>query len=223
MTPQPTDRVWRYMSFAKLVWMLQKKRLWFSRADLLDDKWEVMIDTPQLNSIITSRPPSISAEQVIEQTGSEVKARREQTFINCWTSSEHENHALWRIYCPSPESVAIQTTLDRLKNSIGLPVLKVSYGPHEANGTLPDTLKLVTQKRPMFAYEQETRIVYVKDFSDGEHPERKTIGVEVGWDPEYTSRTSGPILKHSFGSPRLLKKLFADWHQNFVIGSGIPK
>ncbi len=184
MAPEEAVRVWRYMSFAKLVWMLQNKQLWFSRADLLGDKWEVMVDGPQLNSIINSRPANISAEQVVEQIRSEVKARREQTFLSCWTVSEHENHALWRIYCPSSESVAIRTTLDRLKNSIPLPILKVSYGPHEASGRLPETLELATQKRPMFAYEQETRIVLVKDYGDREHPGRTTFGVGVGWDPE---------------------------------------
>ena len=36
----------------------------------------------------------------------------------------------------------------------------------------------------MFAYEQEVRIVLEQDVSDPKHPDRKTIGVEVGWDPE---------------------------------------
>ena len=185
MTLAPTTHVWRYMSFAKLVWTLQKKQLWLSSAELLDDKWEVMLDIQQLNSIINNRPASLSADEIIDRTARLVKARRKQTFINCWSASEHESHALWRIFCPSSESVAIQTTLERLKKSVGgLPVLEVSYGPHETKGELPDINKLVTQKRPMFAYEQEVRIVLVSDFSNREHPDRITLGAGIDWDPE---------------------------------------
>ncbi len=184
MTLDPNISVWRYMSFAKLVWMLQMKQLWLSSAELMDDKWEVMLDTPQLNSIINNRPESLSAEQIIDNTAKTIKALRKQTFINCWSASEHESHALWRVFCPSSESVAIQTTLGRLKKSVGLPVLEVSYGPHETNGALTDIKKVVAQKRPMFAYEQEVRIVLVRDLSDHEHPERRTIGAGIDWDPE---------------------------------------
>lgn len=184
MTLQPGTRVWRYMSFAKLVWMLQNKQLWLSSAELLDDKWEVMLDGPQLNTIINKRPTSVSAEAARDRAAKIVTTLRKQTFINCWTASEHESHALWRIYCPSPEGVAIQTTLDRLRKSVGLPVLEVKYGPHGADGTTPDVGRLVAQKRPMFAYEQEVRIVLVRDLDDAKHPDRRTIGTGLEWDPE---------------------------------------
>jgi hypothetical protein len=184
MTLDPKTRVWRYMSFAKLVWMLQNKQLWLSSVELLEDKWELVLDTSQLNSIINNRPASLSAEQVIDWTAKVVKARRKQTFVNCWTASQHESHALWRIYCPSSESVAIQTTLGRLKKSVPLPVLEVAYSPYEANGTLPDIQQLATQKRPMFEYEQEVRIILVRDFSDPKHPDSKTVGAGIDWDPE---------------------------------------
>src|SRR6185503_11251356 len=62
MTLQPNTRVWRYMSFAKFVSLFQKKQLWLANAKLLGDKWEVMPDTSQINSIINNRPSSMSAE-----------------------------------------------------------------------------------------------------------------------------------------------------------------
>lgn len=184
MTLQPNIRVWRYMSFAKFVSILQRKRLWLSSAELLDDKWEVMLDSSQLNYIINKRPSSLTAEAALEQIAKIVKVHRKQTFINCWTASEHESHALWRLFCPSPEGVAIQTTFDRLKKSVPVPVLEVTYGTHETDDMTPDVSKLVTQKRPMFAYEQEVRIVLEHDYSDLGPPERKMIGTELDWDPE---------------------------------------
>lgn len=184
MELQANTRVWRYMSFAKFVWMLQMKQLWLSNAELLDDKWEMMLDSSQLNSVINKRPESLSPETVVERAAEIVRMARKQTFINCWSASEHESHALWRIFCPSSEGVAIQTTLGRLKKSVGLPVLEVTYYPHELDGSTVDISKLVTQKRPMFAYEQEVRIVLVRDFTDSAHPDRKIIGAGLDWDPE---------------------------------------
>lgn len=184
MTLPPTIRVWRYMSFAKLVWMLQQKQLWLSSAEQLEDKWEIMPHGPQLNTIINDRPPSVSAAEAMDKAAQDVAEFRKQTFINCWTACEHESHALWRIYCPSAEGVAIQTTLKRLRESVGLPILEVSYGPPEADSIATTAETLAAQKRPMFAYEQEIRIVLVKDLDDPDHPERRTIGAGLAWDPE---------------------------------------
>lgn len=184
MALSPTQHVWRYMSFAKFVWMLQKKQLWLSCSELFDDKWEVMPDSSQVNAIINNRPTSLSPKDALESTGEIIKALRKQVFINCWTASEHESHALWRIYCPASEGVAIQTSLDRLRKSVALPVLEVRYDTNNINNTSLDVTMLVTQKRPMFAYEQEVRVVFVKDLSDPTHPDRRTVGVGLEWDPE---------------------------------------
>jgi hypothetical protein len=184
MTIEPNIRVWRYMSFAKLVWILQNKQLWLTSAELLDDRWELMPNGNQLGRIITARPPSISPEVAHESIANALKAQRKHTFVNCWTASDHESHALWRLYCPSTEGVAIQTTLHRLRKSTPLPVVEVTYNPNEDTQGTPNLARLVAQKRPMFAYESEVRIVLVKDFDDPGHPERRTIGAGLQWDPE---------------------------------------
>jgi hypothetical protein len=49
------DTVWRYMSFARFVWFLQKKRLWLSRVDKLDDEWELALAGDQLDHVILRR------------------------------------------------------------------------------------------------------------------------------------------------------------------------
>jgi hypothetical protein len=38
------QKVWRYLSFSRFMWMLQNKQLWLSRADKLDDPWELAIE-----------------------------------------------------------------------------------------------------------------------------------------------------------------------------------
>src|SRR5580692_9156866 len=53
---QLTRTLWRYMSFAKFVWLLQNKRLWLARADTLNDPWELALAGEQLERVILRRP-----------------------------------------------------------------------------------------------------------------------------------------------------------------------
>lgn len=180
------DKVWRYMSFSRFVWLLQKKRLWLSRADRLGDPWEISLAGEQLQHVIARRPiPPIGGprtESAIARSARIVKQWRQDTFVNCWNFSDHESHALWRIYCGSTDGVAIQTTFGKLQQSVGeLPVYKVTYGIPGSRRQTPNLIDLVTKKRPMFAYEQEVRIVR---HAPGEHsPDQEILGYALEWKP----------------------------------------
>ena len=193
--PNKPQMVWRYMSFSRFVWLLEKKVLWLSRADLLGDPWEIALAGAQLEHVLTTAPPGrVDSPPVgYEKKGNRYETEREraeriirmwrqQTFVNCWSSCPHESHALWRIYCRSDEGVAIQTTLPKLKSSVGdrevLPVVYEQPGRHRKT---PTHSALVTSKRPMFAYEQEVRIV---DWDEDREIESEIVGRGVPWDPE---------------------------------------
>jgi hypothetical protein len=188
-TDAAAEKVWRYMSFARFVWLLQKRQLWLSRADLLGDPWEIALVGDQLKFVIARHPPTDifskqPRESAEERSARIIKLWRRKTYVNCWSTSEHESHALWRIYCGSAEGVALQTTLAKLMDSVaGLPVLRVTYdGPGRTRRT-PTIDDLVTKKRPMFAYEREVRIVR-SEIGDEVMPDEKILGVPLAWEPE---------------------------------------
>ena len=116
------QKIWRYMSLAKFTHALSQKALWLARSDKLGDAWEMALDGKPLDKIISRHPISPVGEGVketaIERTKRIMPLWRQQTFVSCWTVSESESHALWQIYCGNKEGVAIQTTYDRLKNSL---------------------------------------------------------------------------------------------------------
>lgn len=191
LAPVDLEKVWRYMSFSRFVWLLQKKQLWLSRVDLLGDPWEITLAGDQLAHVISRHPhvtlplPDVMPETAMRRSERIIKMWRRQTFVSCWTASDHESHALWRIYCPSGEGVAIQTTFARLRESVGgLPLHRVTYGIPGGKKQTPTRDDLVTKKRPMFAYEQEVRIVLFTDGKDAEDPEKEALGHGVEWDPE---------------------------------------
>lgn len=181
-------KIWRYMSFSRFVWLLQKRQLWLSRADLLGDPWEISLAGDQLAHVIARHPPTTlplspeKRETAMERSERIINIWRQQTFINCWSASEHESHALWRIYCLSSEGVAIQTTLAKLKTSIGhLKVYPVTYEILGSRKQTPTHIDLSTKKRPMFAYEHEVRIVHL---NSEEAPNPSILGFGIDWDIE---------------------------------------
>jgi hypothetical protein len=110
-------KVWRFMSFGRFVWMLKKKALWMCRVDQLDDAWEMAIAKQELDSIIEADAPAVTYEEALvrQERGRSlqdtIRDERGRTFVNCWTASNGESHAMWSVYCGSKDGVAVQTTL----------------------------------------------------------------------------------------------------------------
>lgn len=186
ITPPPKQtHVWRYLSFGRFVWLLQAKKLWLSRVDLLGDDWEMRLAGEQLEHVIARRPMTplgAVAEDPIERARRIIRNWRLTSFVNCWSAQAHESHALWRVFCPSAEGVAIRSTLDRLQASVGKPiqVQRVVYerpGQHRRTPTRKD---LITQKRPMFEYEHEHRVILIEDAT----PDETVTGIALDWNPE---------------------------------------
>lgn len=185
-----TTKVWRYMSYARFVWLLQTKKLWLSRSDYLGDPWELSLAGDQLAHVISTAPittiTATGATGVKRETARERSERiinlwRRKTYVSCWSAQEHESHALWRIYCPPSEGVAIQTTLAKLNFSIGdLPAFRVTYLTPGSSKRTPTLADLATTKRPMFAYEHEVRIVHLVDDDAPTFP----VGFGLPWDCE---------------------------------------
>lgn len=159
------DQVWRYMAFGRFVWMLTARKLWLSRADTLGDPWEVALSTDQVRQIVAKAPiqtiDDIAAgtphEAASARTERIVDEWKKSTYVSCWRVSDHESHALWKLYCGSPEGIAIRTTLGRLRDSVqSLQVQPVNYALEPRSLSLLD---LASTKRPAYAYEDEVRVI----------------------------------------------------------------
>lgn len=162
-----------------------------SRADKLGDPWEIAIAGAQLQHIENIAPitPGRKYESTWDRARRIVKDWRETTFVNCWSLSEHESHALWRVYCPSREGVAIQTTLALLTKSVApLQIHRVTYGKPGASEVTPTREDLVTKKRPVFEYEKEVRIVHcdTRFPRDLEEIHGSSAGYPLRWPLETT-------------------------------------
>lgn len=123
---QPPDenvRVWRYMSFTKLISLLESQCLFFSRADKLGDPFEGSLPIFNIflrNGSIAMFPPSKRAKnsKVKEDESNIMKLIRKHVAVNCWHMNNEESAAMWKLYMKGNEGTAIQSTYKKLKDSI---------------------------------------------------------------------------------------------------------
>jgi Protein of unknown function (DUF2971) len=162
---QPEDtsvKVWRYLSLTKFLDLYFTESLFLSRVDLLDDKHEGTYT--KINSTNGLRFPEVKIPSGLILTREQYTLRmRQSLFVNCWRMDNYESEAMWKLYCPSNEGVAIQTTYEKLANSLPenpkVFMGKVEYLNYETESF--DTINhfnFILHKRKSFEHEKEIRI-----------------------------------------------------------------
>jgi hypothetical protein len=191
--PQPGDtslRVWRYLDLAKLIWLLENKKLYLTRLDLLNDPHEG--STPRLLAVLRDlQLRAFGAEQLVAQMPGINQESRRSMYVNCWHIGNGESEAMWRLYCPSDSGVAIQTTYGKLVDSIeSVPYCYigcVNYIDYELQGfPLGNVFYPVMHKRISFAHEHEVRLVKTLAGYWGTLDRQSPSGTTVDWFPETT-------------------------------------
>jgi hypothetical protein len=157
--PADSQVIWRYMDLPKLVWLLDREALYFSRADLLGDPHEGAL--PEANrkaqDEFASAPNFQWAPGIDPDRPSAITVA--QTFVSCWNMSDHESASLWQVY---GKGVAIQTTYGELRSSLTCPervyIGKVRYIDYRDDSFPADNaFRPLLHKRLYFENERELR------------------------------------------------------------------
>lgn len=120
----PSAPIWRYMSFTKLVSMLDRRALFFARGDLLTASDRFEGSTTKVNALVW---PEVlrqlgtnedSVRQLVETRAYFAKALVGQTFLTCWTAVARESVSMWRMYVGDTDGVAIKSSYARLTGSL---------------------------------------------------------------------------------------------------------
>jgi hypothetical protein len=120
------DIVWRYLTFAKFISVLELRALWMSRlGSLLDQFAGTLPDKTRENMIASDLKwektfegrPELQ-EQLAGMADKNVADGRDVLVVNCWFLGESESSQMWKEYVGSTEGVAIRSTLKRLDQSI---------------------------------------------------------------------------------------------------------
>lgn len=155
------SKIWRYMDFTKFLDILIHKSLFISNINKFNDPYEGIFPKKIYDKLIVEEP-----FKIIEPIRKLFEDQKKFTYINCWHMSEYESAAMWSIYGKYDKSIAIQTTYDKLKNTLSdtIKIGKVNYSenPKYENSITPEYASF--HKRSSFEYEKEIRL-YLYDNS----------------------------------------------------------
>jgi hypothetical protein len=108
---------------------------------------------------------ALSIGKLIQALGADQRLQ----FASCWHIAEHESLLMWNRYAPGTESVAIQTTVGNLLDSIsGIERLRAGVVRYD-HDHMAETYGTATEcfyKYPIFMGENEFRILVYSDKSE---------------------------------------------------------
>jgi hypothetical protein len=194
--------IWRYMSMTKFIALLERRAVFFARADLLGDPWEGGRGQANARAAEHLYPDGVSpldrATHLIRQIA-----------VSCWHAQDGESAAMWSLYAGwNPlqcEGLAIRSTFRRLLESVqgdnqiyAGQVLYQDYG----RDFIPEDNLFVAfmRKRRSFEHEREIRAMLMRD------KEIATDGVEV---PADLDRLVSEV-RVAPSAPRWLRELIED-------------
>jgi hypothetical protein len=152
------------MDFTSFVAMLVHRGLFFSRIDMLDDPFEGSIprrwiESPGVQGALEAEGIT-HAQDIATRMRQVIEKQRAWTMVNCWHMNEEESAAMWNLYSKGDKAIAIQSTYQRLRDSLSNDVYigTVSYISYESE-SIPfgNVLWPFMHKRKSFEHERELR------------------------------------------------------------------
>ena len=171
------------MDITKYLSLLEKKSLFFSRADCLGDPFEGSLPSTEgqknLTEIVTKEAKlrGISSDKIIPVHDS----IRKCSFVCSFHMNDHESAALWSIYTKTQQGVSIQSTFRRLcdcfhdYSSNPIHIGMINYIDYRtATISIEDAFLPLLHKRKSFECEKEIRaaIAFPKELYPSPHVEK---------------------------------------------------
>jgi hypothetical protein len=119
-TPRDETILWRYLDLARILDMLERRVLWFARADEFEDPLEGSWTDSELKALSSSAEFLSHSEinPAAKRLFREAKIMRESTFVSCWHAGAHESMAMWDLYRRGGSVLAVKSTVGRLKKAL---------------------------------------------------------------------------------------------------------
>jgi hypothetical protein len=181
---RPTDDVivWRYFDFPRFVSLLETSSLWFAAAVRLGDPYE---GTLTAETVVRRRgytsainlPGNAPPPEAVEATLSHLQRMTARcAYVSCWHANSVESAAMWHIYAPRGQGIAVRSTLGALAGSLEaaaqlstpsraaappLVIGCVRYLDYDGKDAIPggNVLFPLFHKQKSFEHEREVRLV----------------------------------------------------------------
>jgi len=211
----PDVKIWRYMDFTKFVSMLDKKALYFTRADILAEKYDKFdsLYHPEFVERTLKLYSDKKTKKRILHFFNGQKEFRKENIINCWHINDDESAAMWNTYSHRGYGIAIQSSFNKLVKSFDVfkenevHIGKVFYSIDKLqfdNAYFPFMVK-----RKCFEYENELRAVILNIWSN--YFKREFDDERLSHEGEYIPVDLGVLIENIYLAPNTEK-----WVSNVI-------
>lgn len=166
----PDQKIWRYLTLSKFMYVLHYRALPFVRLDLMPDPFEGSPSEAAIDRLAGMVGDSkFPAQQFIDLAGDHYAHNRANVYINCWHQAAHESGAMWAIY--SNEGVAIESTYTSLVEAISedprpVHIGRVKYENNDVRLDMGLPIIHAVRKRRYYEYEKELRAAVTRTDDD---------------------------------------------------------
>jgi hypothetical protein len=172
--PDDASIIWRYMELGKFQSMIRENSIFFSRADKQSDELEGKYPEALSAALEREFGDGIPSDDGNTYTFLEWHTQKERRsrLVSCWSLGPSESQKMWDKYTQSGNSIAIRSTIARLKNCFHdqvEPVVwigKVRYGEEDNSllgsiysGDVNFLLYPFFAKRDSYRWENEVRAI----------------------------------------------------------------
>lgn len=162
------QKLWRYLSFEKILDLINSQSLFFTRSDMFDDRFEGSLPLKSVKKRTEyykylNEAKLMSPNYDPDFWGKYNQSLKKEMAINCWHMNDHESAAMWDLYLKTDEGFAIQTTFAKLRDGfskvpISIFIGKVRYINYDSETVdINNLLSPYVHKRLSFAHENELR------------------------------------------------------------------
>lgn len=185
----PGGPLWRYGDYWKFKGLFVGRKLYFRRADRLEDEKEGTFT--EANQREHSRLFADAFADLGLGDGAAIRriqeSHRVRAFLSCWHKNAKENPLMWPAYTKTPNSIAIRTSTPRLLAAVGTicRAFDIQYiGEDDAIPELHSLSVFAHKRRAQFEFEREFRLVYMLPVHETIFIERsEDFGRELPADP----------------------------------------
>jgi hypothetical protein len=156
----------RFISFEKFKYLITKKKLYFSPASQFEDDREGYYtnrDYQNSEKQLTNWGLDANALNIASEARKKIAGiSQSAVVISCWTTAPINDSRMWEEYAKTSDSVVLESTVGRLRSTLGaefliVPVRYLNFNEHEI--PKEHSLQPFFFKRDTYAWEREIRII----------------------------------------------------------------
>jgi len=117
--PNDKDIIWKYMSLDNFIYLLEYNCLYLPRADSNPIYFEGHFFKSDIYYLTNAYRKDGGFEKPIDaakEVFKHLEKYKSCTYLDCWHKNSDENFAMWKIYGKTDNSIAIKTSVKKLKN-----------------------------------------------------------------------------------------------------------